>query len=80
MVTGLFALLYGVKPGAVHNWYLAMYADAIAWVEVPNTLGMSQFADGGRGGFQALYRQRKLHPEDVELLRALSLQPQTRPW
>ena len=50
MVTGLFALLYGVKPGAVHNWYLAMYADAIAWVEVPNTLGMSQFADGGLVG------------------------------
>lgn len=47
MVTGLFALLYGVKPSEVHNWYLAMYTDAIAWVEVPNTLGMSQFADGG---------------------------------
>lgn len=47
MVTGLFALLYGVKPKQVHEWYLGMYVDAVAWVEVPNTIGMSQFADGG---------------------------------
>jgi deoxyribodipyrimidine photolyase-related protein len=48
MVTGLFALLLGVKPQAVHEWYLAMYVDAVEWVELPNTLGMSQHADGGR--------------------------------
>ncbi len=47
MVTGLFALLYGVAPRQIHAWYLAMYVDAIAWVEIPNTIGMSQFADGG---------------------------------
>ncbi|MHB9005817.1 MAG: cryptochrome/photolyase family protein [Limisphaerales bacterium] len=47
MVTGLYALLYGVKPQAVHEWYLAVYVDAVEWVELPNTLGMSQFADGG---------------------------------
>ena len=47
MVTGLFGLLYGIKPEHMHEWYLAMYVDAIAWVEIPNTLGMSQFADGG---------------------------------
>lgn len=47
MVTGLFALLYGVKPQAVHEWYLAVYVDAVEWVELPNTLGMSQYADGG---------------------------------
>lgn len=47
MVTGLFSLLYGVKPQQIHAWYLAMYADAVAWVEIPNTLGMSQYADGG---------------------------------
>ena len=47
MVTGLFALLLGVKPRAVHEWYLAMYVDAVEWVELPNTLGMSQHADGG---------------------------------
>ncbi|MCP4596282.1 cryptochrome/photolyase family protein [Neptuniibacter sp.] len=47
MVTGLFALLSKVDPQEVHRWYLAMYVDAVAWVEVPNTIGMSQFADGG---------------------------------
>ncbi|NBZ86647.1 cryptochrome/photolyase family protein [Stagnihabitans tardus] len=47
MVTGNFALLAGVDPEAVHRWYLAVYIDAFEWVEAPNTLGMSQFADGG---------------------------------
>jgi deoxyribodipyrimidine photolyase-related protein len=47
MVTGLYALLFGVHPKAVHEWYLAVYVDAVEWVELPNTLGMSQFGDGG---------------------------------
>jgi deoxyribodipyrimidine photolyase-related protein len=47
MVTGLFALLLGAEPQEVHKWYLAIYVDAVEWVELPNTLGMSQFADGG---------------------------------
>jgi deoxyribodipyrimidine photolyase-related protein len=47
MITGNFALLSGVEPRQVHEWYLAVYADAYEWVELPNTLGMSQFADGG---------------------------------
>ncbi|MEF8792547.1 cryptochrome/photolyase family protein [Thiohalorhabdus sp.] len=47
MVTGLFALLAGVAPRRVHEWYLAVYVDAVEWVELPNTMGMSQFADGG---------------------------------
>ncbi len=47
MVTGLYALLLGVKPQAVHAWYLSVYVDAVEWVELPNTLGMSQFGDGG---------------------------------
>jgi deoxyribodipyrimidine photolyase-related protein len=47
MVTGLFALLLGVRPQQVHAWYLAVYVDAVEWVELPNTLGMSQYADGG---------------------------------
>ena len=47
MVTGLFALMYGVAPRQVHAWYLAVYVDAVEWVELPNTLGMSQYADGG---------------------------------
>ena len=47
MVTGLYALLLGVKPQAVHSWYLSVYVDAVEWVELPNTLGMGQFGDGG---------------------------------
>ena len=47
MVTGLFALMLGVQPKQVHAWYLAVYVDAVEWVELPNTLGMSQYADGG---------------------------------
>lgn len=47
MVTGLFALMLGVRPQDVHGWYLAVYVDAVEWVEVPNTIGMSQHADGG---------------------------------
>jgi len=47
MVTGLYALLLGVRPQAVHEWYLAVYVDAVEWVELPNTLGMSQYGDGG---------------------------------
>jgi len=47
MVTGLYALLLGVEPRQVHQWYLSVYVDAVEWVELPNTLGMSQFADGG---------------------------------
>jgi deoxyribodipyrimidine photolyase-related protein len=50
MVTGNFALLAGVSPEEVHRWYLAVYIDAFEWVEAPNTLGMSQFADGGMLG------------------------------
>ena len=47
MVTGNFALLADVDPKEVHQWYLSVYIDAFEWVEAPNTLGMSQFSDGG---------------------------------
>ncbi|MGD0105382.1 MAG: cryptochrome/photolyase family protein [Rhodopila sp.] len=47
MVTGNFALLAGLHPDAVDEWYLAVYADAYQWVEMPNTRGMALFADGG---------------------------------
>ncbi|MFD0861784.1 cryptochrome/photolyase family protein [Sungkyunkwania multivorans] len=47
MVTGNFALLADVHPDEVDQWYLGIYIDAIEWVEMPNTRGMSQFADGG---------------------------------
>lgn len=47
MVTGNFALLAGVSPDELDQWYLGIYIDAFEWVEITNTRGMSQFADGG---------------------------------
>lgn len=47
MITGNFALLAGVHPDEVDAWYLGIYIDAVEWVEITNTRGMSQFADGG---------------------------------
>jgi deoxyribodipyrimidine photolyase-related protein len=47
MVTGNFALLAGVNPAKIEEWYLAVYADAFEWVELPNVHGMVMFADGG---------------------------------
>jgi deoxyribodipyrimidine photolyase-related protein len=47
MVIGNFCMLTGINPDDVDNWYLGVYIDAIEWVEMPNTRGMSQFADDG---------------------------------
>lgn len=47
MVLGNFAQLWGADPKAFHDWHMAMYVDAIDWVSLPNTLGMSQYGDGG---------------------------------
>lgn len=47
MLTGNFALLAGVAPDAINDWYMVVYADAYEWVELPNTHGMAIYADGG---------------------------------
>ena len=48
MVTGLFGLLAEIDPRQVSDWYLAVYVDAVEWVELPNVMGMALYADGGR--------------------------------
>jgi len=50
MVTGNFAALAGIDPDETDAWYLGIYIDALDWVEITNTRGMSQFADGGLVG------------------------------
>ena len=50
MITGNFALLAGVDPAQIEEWYLAVYVDAFEWVELPNVHGMVMHADGGRLG------------------------------
>lgn len=47
MVTGLYALLAELDPRQVSDWYLAVYVDAVEWVELPNVMGMALYADGG---------------------------------
>ena len=47
MITGNFALIAGVEPAQIEEWYLSVYTDAYEWVELPNVHGMSQYADGG---------------------------------
>lgn len=48
MVTGMFGITAKISPQALCDWYLAVYVDAVEWVELPNTAGMALFADGGR--------------------------------
>ncbi|RYX97726.1 MAG: cryptochrome/photolyase family protein [Comamonadaceae bacterium] len=48
MVTGMFGVIAEIEPRQLCDWYLAVYVDAVEWVELPNTAGMALFADGGR--------------------------------
>ena len=47
MVTGQLAMLLGIAPAEINDWYMVVFADAYDWVELPNTHGMATFADGG---------------------------------
>ena len=48
MVTGMFGVTAQIQPQQLCDWYLAVYVDAVEWVELPNTAGMALFANGGR--------------------------------
>jgi len=73
MVTGTFALLAGIDPHALHEWYLSVYADAYEWVELPNTVRHEPVCRWRAAGVQALCRERGLYRPHVELLRHLPL-------
>ena len=73
MATGNFALLAGLDPREVHEWYLAVYADAFEWVEAPNMIGMSRFVDGGVVASKIVCFGGQLHSEDVGRLHQLRL-------
>ena len=78
MVTGLYALLLGVEPRQVHEWYLAVYVDAVEWVELPNTLGMSQYADGGYMGSKPYVASGKYIDRMSNLCKACRYDPAQR--
>ena len=77
MVTGNFALLAGIEPRQVCDWYLAVYVDAVEWVELPNTAGMALFADGGRFTSKPYVASRRVHQAHEQLLPALPLSPRS---
>ncbi len=71
MVTGNFALLAGIDPAEVHEWYLSVYADAYEWVEAPNTVGHEPVRGWRDHRVEALCQLGRLHQPDVGLLQVL---------
>jgi deoxyribodipyrimidine photolyase-like uncharacterized protein len=75
MVTGLYTLMLGVDPRRVHEWYLAVYVDAVEWVELPELPRHVAVRRRRRDGLEALRGDGKIHPADEQLLRGLPLRP-----
>ena len=73
MITGNFALLAGIHPDEVDQWYLGIYIDAVQWVEIVNNPGNEPVCRWGTGGHQTLRLLGQLYPQDERLLRRLSL-------
>lgn len=78
MVTGNFAMMAGVDPREVGDWYLGMYVDAIDWVTLPNTLGMSQHADGGIVGTKPYAASGRYIEKMGDYCRSCRYEPGTR--
>jgi len=78
MITGNFALLAGVHPDQVDAWYLGIYIDALEWVEMPNTRGMSQFADGGLLGSKPYAASANYISRMSDYCTQCSYEPKTR--
>ena len=75
MVTGLFALLLGVRPVEVHRWYLAVYVDAVEWVELPERPRHVAARRRRLHGVEAVRRDGEVHPADGQPLPLLPLRP-----
>lgn len=79
MVTGNFALLAGVRPAEIEEWYLAVYADAFEWVELPNTHGMVMHADGGLLGSKPYAASGAYINRMSDYCRACRYDPKSKP-
>ena len=75
MVLGLFAMLLGVRPYDVHLWHMSMFWDAVDWVSLPNTLGMSQHGDGGVMGTKPYAASGSYIDPHERSLQALQIRP-----
>lgn len=78
MVTGNFALIGGIDPAAISDWYLAMYVDAVDWVTLPNTLGMVMHADGGLVGTKPYAASGKYLQRMSDYCRGCQFRPDVR--
>jgi deoxyribodipyrimidine photolyase-related protein len=78
MVTGNFGLLAGIHPDDMDSWYLGIYIDAIQWVEITNTRGMSQYADGGIVGTKPYVSSANYIRKMSDYCRNCSYQPDVK--
>jgi deoxyribodipyrimidine photolyase-related protein len=78
MVTGMFGITAQIRPQALCDWYLAVYVDAVEWVELPNTAGMALFANGGRFTSKPYVASGAYVKRMSNYCRGCSYEPETR--